>query len=162
MCDVKQMIFSAMRPEEIKFMKRFVITTCTLISMLCMGIVHARNQLSRVYVHHVTSSKGGTELIPQGGSWTARDHGGAVFEIVTDEIGYGHGARAQLLGSPLRQVKYESLCNVGGRPGPCPRGATLIGHRVTWDASGRDGGNFEMFVLPNGSGSAQRTTLQIR
>lgn len=156
------MISSAIRPEEIKTMKRLVIATCALSSLFGIGSVHASNPLSRVCVHHVTSSQGGTEVIPQGGSWTARDHGGAVFQIVTDEIGYGHGAQARLLGSPLRQVKYESLCNVGGRPGPCPRGATLIGHRVTWDASGRDGGNFEMFVLPNGSGNAQRTTLQIR
>lgn len=143
-------------------MKRFITTIGTLALMLGVSAVHAKNNLSRVYVHAVNSTQGGNETIPHGGSVTARDHGGAQMQIVTDEIGYGHGARAQLLGSPLRQVKYESLCNVGGRPGPCPRGATLIGHRVTWDASGRDGGNFEMFVLPNGSGNAQRTTLQIR
>jgi hypothetical protein len=113
-------------------------------------------------VHHVSSTKGGTELIPQGGSWTANDHGGPRFQIVTDEIGYGHGAQARLLGSPLREIKYESLCNVRGRLGSCPNGATIIGHRSTWDASGREGGNFEVVVLPSGPGGAKRATLQIR
>ncbi|PTR34755.1 uncharacterized protein DUF4879 [Luteibacter sp. OK325] len=143
-------------------MKRFVVTACVLSLMLGIGAAHASNSLTRVYVHHVNSSKGGTEVIPQGGSWTARDHGGATFQIVTDEIGYGHGAQARLLGTPLREVKYESLCNVGGRLGSCPRGATIIGHRSTWDASGRDGGNFEVVVFPNGFGSSKRATLQIR
>jgi hypothetical protein len=143
-------------------MKRFTIHCVAAALMLSVGTIHASNQLSRVYVHHVSSTKGGTEFIPQGGSWTAKDHGGARFEIVTDEIGYGHGAQARLLGVPLREVKYESLCNVRGRLGPCPNGATIIGHRSTWDASGREGGNFEVVVLPNGSGGAKRATLQIR
>lgn len=143
-------------------MKRFALTACTLSLMLGIGVAHAGNSLSRVYVHSVKSTKGGAEVIPQGGSWTARDHGGPVLQIITDEIGYGHGAQARLLGTPLREVKYESLCNVRGRLGPCPRGATIIGHRSTWDASGREGGHFEVVVLPNGFGSPQRATLQIR
>jgi len=143
-------------------MKRLVVTACVMCLMLGIGSAHASNTLSRVYVHHVTSSKGGTEVIPQGGSWTAKDHGGATFQIVTDEIGYGHGAQARLLGTPLREVKYESLCNVRGRLGPCPNGATIIGHRSTWDASGREGGNFEVVVLPSGFGSSKRATLKIR
>lgn len=143
-------------------MKRSVVIVSTLGLILGIGTADASHSLSQVYVHHVTSSKGGTEIIPQGGSWTAKDHGGATFQIVTDEIGYGHGAQARLLGTPLREVKYESLCNVGGRLGTCPRGATIIGHRSTWDASGREGGNFEVIVLPSGSGGAKRATLQIR
>ena len=143
-------------------MKHLAISACTLSLMLGIGAAHASNSLSRVYVHSVKSTKGGPEAIPQGGSWTARDHGGSLLQIVTDEIGYGHGAQARLLGTPLREVKYESLCNVGGRLGSCPRGATIIGHRSTWDASGRDGGNFEVVVFPNGFGSSKRATLQIR
>ncbi|HVI55049.1 MAG TPA: DUF4879 domain-containing protein [Luteibacter sp.] len=143
-------------------MKRFFATAGAFSLMLGIGSAYASNNLSRVYVHHVVSSKGGTELIPQGGSWTARDHGGATFQIVTDEIGYGHGAQARLLGTPLREIKYESLCNVGGRLGSCRNGATIVGHRSTWDASGREGGNFEVVVLPSGSGGPKRATLQIR
>lgn len=45
--------------------------------MLSIGTIHASNPLSRVYIHHVSSTKGGTEFIPQEGSWTAEDHGGA-------------------------------------------------------------------------------------
>jgi hypothetical protein len=52
--------------------------------------------------------------------------------------------------------------NVRGLLGPCPNGATIIGHRSTWDASGREGGNFEVVVLPSSSGGAKRATLQIR
>jgi len=147
-------------------MKQFFTPACALsLLLLSVGAVHASNNLThltRVYVHHVISSKSGTEVIPQGGSWTAKDHGGATFQIVTDEIGYGHGAQARLLGSPLREVKYEPLCNVRGRLGTCPNGATIIGHRSTWDASGREGGNFEVVVLPDGFGSEQRAALQIR
>jgi hypothetical protein len=143
-------------------MNRFIISASAVSLMIATGSVHAGNQLSRVYVHHVYSSKGGSEPIPQGGSWTARDHGGALLQIVTDEIGYGHAAQAKLLGSPLRATKYESLCNVGGRLGTCSRGATVIGHRTTWDASGREGGNFEFMALPSGSGGWKRATLQIR
>ena len=142
-------------------MKRIVIAA-VLSLLLSVGASHASNNLTRVYVHQVVSSKGGAEVIPQGGSWTSKDHGGAVFQIITYEIGYGHGAQARLLGSPLREVKYESLCNVRGNLGPCPNGATIIGHRSTWDASGREGGNFEVVVLPSGSGGAKRATLQIR
>jgi hypothetical protein len=143
-------------------MKRIVITVTTLGLLIGVGAAHASNYLSRVYVHKVVSSKGGSEVIPQGGSWTARDHGGPVLQIITDEIGYGHAGQARLLGSPLRQVKYESLCNVRGQLGSCPRGATVIGHRTTWDASGREGGNFEFMVLPNGYGDWKRASLQIR
>lgn len=143
-------------------MKRFTIIIGVLGMMLGIGAAYASHPLSRVYVHSVSSTKGGHEELPQGGSWTARDHGGPSFRIVTDEIGYGHGAQARLLGAPLREVKYEALCNVGGRLGSCPRGATIVGHRSTWDASGREGGNFEVVVLPSGSGSAKRATLQIR
>jgi hypothetical protein len=156
------MIPSAIPAKGEHLMKRLVICTAMIGLMLSVGTAYASNNLSRVYVHHVSSTKGGTELIPQGGSWTANDHGGPQFQIITYEIGYGHGAQARLLGSPLREVKYESLCNVRGSLGPCPNGATIIGHRSTWDASGREGGNFEVVVLPSRSGGAKRATLQIR
>jgi len=142
-------------------MKHISITAGALSLMFCIGTVHASNNLSRIYVHHVTSTKGGVENIPQGGSWTARDHGGGQLQITTDEIGYGNNAQARLLGSPLREVGTQPLCNIGGRPQPCNRG-TIIGYRRTWNASGSEGGNFEFMVNPNGPGGWKRTTLQIR
>jgi hypothetical protein len=142
-------------------MKRFIIAVGTLSLILDIGSVHASNNLSRIYVHHVTSTKGGMEEIPQGGSQTARDHGGGRLQIITDEIGYGNNAQARLLGSPLREAGTQPLCNIGGVPKPCNRG-TIIGYRRTWDASGREGGNFEFMVNPNGPGGWKRTTLQIR
>jgi hypothetical protein len=142
-------------------MKRFIVTAGVLTLMLGTGLAHASNNLSRIYVHHVTSTKGGYEQIPQGGSWTAKDHGGPVLTITTDEIGYGNNAQARLLGSPLREVGTQPLCNVGGVPRPCNRG-TIVGYRRTWDASGREEGNFEFMVNPNGPGGWKRVTLQIR
>lgn len=142
-------------------MRQFVFTATALGGMLCAGAAQATNNLSRIYVQGVTSTKGGYESIPQGGSWTAKDHGGSVMRVVTDEIGYGNNAQARLLGSPLREVSTQPLCNVGGRAQPCNRGA-IIGYRRTWDASGREGGNFEFMVNPNGVGAWKRATLQIR
>jgi hypothetical protein len=149
------------RPEENYFMKRIAATATTLGLMLCIGGVQASNNLSRIYVYGVTSTKGGYESIPQGGSWTVKDHGGSVMRVITDEIGYGNNAQARLLGSPLREVGTQPLCNVGGRAQPCNRG-TIVGYRRTWEASSREGGNFEFMVSPNGVGSWKRTTLQIR
>jgi hypothetical protein len=142
-------------------MKRSCIAVGALSLLLSMGSTKASNNLSRIYVHHVTSTAGGTEEIRQGGTTTVRDHGGSRLQIITDEIGYGNNAQARLLGSPLRQVGTQPLCNVGGMPKPCTRG-TIVGYRRTWDASGREGGNFEFMVNPNGVGSWKRITLQIR
>lgn len=142
-------------------MKRSIVIAGALALVSCTGIVHGSNKLSRIYVQAVTSTKAGYESIPQGRTWTAKDHGGSTMQIITDEIGYGNNAQARLLGSPLRQVGTQPLCNVGGMPKPCTRG-TIVGYRRTWDAGGREGGNFEFMVNPNGVGSWKRITLQIR
>lgn len=142
-------------------MKPIIIATTALSLLLGIGSVHASNNLSRIYVHDVTSTNGGFEAIPQGGSWTAQDHGGPKLTITTDEIGYGNNAQARLLGSPLREIQTQPLCNAGGVPKPCNRG-TIVGYRRTWDASGREGGNFEFMVNPNGVGAWKRAALQIR
>ncbi|WP_081916299.1 DUF4879 domain-containing protein [Luteibacter sp. 9135] len=56
------------------------------------------------------------------------DHGGAWMHVVTDDLGYGHNAQATLLGSPLREIRTDPLCNVGGRAAPCHGRGTVIGY----------------------------------
>ena len=119
------------------------------------------NNLSRAYVSSVQSAAAGSEYVI-GQSSTTRDHGGAWLRVTTDDIGYGRNAQARLLGSPLREIRTEALCNVGGQPNPCNGRGTVIGYRRTWDASGREGGNFEYMVIPNGIGGPVRVNFQIR
>lgn len=84
------------------------------------------------------------------------------MHVVTDDLGYGHNAQATLLGSPLREIRTDPLCNVGGRAAPCHGRGTVIGYRRTWDATGREGGNFQYMVIPNGVGGPVRIDFQIR
>ncbi|WP_090352625.1 DUF4879 domain-containing protein [Dyella sp. 333MFSha] len=119
------------------------------------------NNLSRAFVSSVTSSKGGFEDT-SGRSSTTRDHGGTSMLIRTDDIGYGKHAQARLLGSPLREVQTHALCKVNGRTALCNGRGTVIGYRRTWEASGREGGNFEYMVIPNGVGAPVRVSFQIR
>jgi len=141
-------------------MKTFLIAA----SLLVVSPVQARllsNNLNNAYVYSVTSSKGGTELVKDRLA-TARDHGGAWMQITTDDVGYGHNAQARLLGTPLREIRSEALCNVNGQPRPCHGRGTVIGYRRTWDVSGREGGNFQYMVIPNGVGGPVRIDFQIR
>lgn len=85
-----------------------------------------------------------------------------MMRITTEEIGYGNNAQARLLGFSLREVGAVPLCKVRGHATPCSGHGTIIGYRRTWDASGRDGGNFEYMVIPNGIGGVQRVSLQVR
>jgi hypothetical protein len=143
-----------------------IVMKSLLIAAAVLAIypVHATSQsnnLSRAYVSAVASAKGSTEFV-EGRSSTVRDHGGAWMRITTDEIGYGRNAQARLLGSPLRELGSLPLCNVGGQPTPCYGRGTVIGYRRTWDASGREGGNFEYMVIPNGIGGPVRVDFQVR
>ena len=120
------------------------------------------NNLSAVYVYSVESSQGGREYLSPGAYSTSRDHGGASMHITTDEIGYGNNQQARLLGFSLREIRTVPLCNVRGSTAPCNGRGTIVGYRRTWDASGRDGGNFEYMVIPNGVGGVRRVNLTIR
>ncbi|WP_369926893.1 DUF4879 domain-containing protein [Xanthomonas sp. NCPPB 2632] len=133
-------------------------------SLLVVSPVQAglqSNNLNNAYVYSVTSAKGGTEFVKDRLA-TVRDHGGAWMQITTDDIGYGHSAQAWLLGSPLREIRSEALCNVNGQPRPCHGRGTVTGYRRTWDASGREGGNFQYMVIPNGVGGPVRIDFQVR
>jgi hypothetical protein len=44
------------------------------------------------------------------------------------------------------EVQTQALCNVRGHVDTCNGRGTIIGYRHTWDASGRDGGNFDKGV----------------
>jgi hypothetical protein len=118
------------------------------------------NALTRAYVYEVNSAAAGNEKVA-GRSNTMKDHGGAWMRIVTEEIGYGGNAQAQLLSNSLREIGKEPLCRAGAGLGKCRRGDTIVGYRRTWDASGHQGGNFEFVVYPAGSGSAQRVAFQV-
>lgn len=141
-------------------MKACVIAATFLAACPISAAPHSNN-LTRAYVSWVHSARAGAELV-EGRSSTARDHGGAWMRIATDDIGYGRNAQARLLGSPLREIRTEALCHVGGRPNPCNGRGTVIGYRRTWEASGREGGNFEYMVIPNGVGAPVRVSFQIR
>lgn len=142
-------------------MKNLAIATFALAASLTSAASHANN-LSNAYIYAVESSQGGREYLPSGAHSTSRDHGGAVVRITTDEIGYGNNAQARLLGFTLREIRTMPLCYVQGHAGPCNGRGTIIGYRRTWDASGRDGGNFEYMVIPNGVGGVRRVSLQVR
>lgn len=142
-------------------MKNLVIAALALSASIAAGASLATN-LSRVSVHSVESSQGGREILPPRSGSTSRDHGGSMMRITTEEIGYGNNAQARLLGFPLREVGTIPLCNVRGHATPCAGRGTIVGYRRTWDASGRDGGNFEYMVIPNGIGGVQRVSLQVR
>ncbi|UPG93703.1 DUF4879 domain-containing protein [Luteibacter aegosomatissinici] len=135
-------------------------TYLTLLAAAVAFPVHA-NSLSRAYVHSVKSATGGNEVV-NGQSVTNRDHGGAWMHVLTDEIGYGQHAQASLLSNALREIAKEPICRAGSGVGPCRRGDTIAGYRRTWDASGHQGGNFLYVIYPAGSGSTQRTVLQVR
>lgn len=132
-----------------------------LAACLITGTAQANN-LTHVSVYSVESSQGGTEHVSSWNSSTSRDHGGARMHITTEEIGYGNNPQARLLGFPLREIRTVPLCNVRGRALPCNGRGTVVGYRRTWDASGRDGGNFEYMVIPNGIGGVRRASLQVR
>jgi hypothetical protein len=142
-------------------MKRFNAAAFAMTVSLVAGASSANN-LSSVHVYSVESSQGGTELLSSWASSTSADHGGASMRITTEEIGYGNNGQARLLGFPLREVRTVPLCNVRGYARPCNGRGTVIGYRRTWDASGRDGGNFEYMVIPNGVGGVRRVNLQVR
>lgn len=141
-------------------MKIATIASAMMCAAACTSV--QANSLTRAYVSGVVSTKGGPERGLTGQSQTSRDHGGAQLLIFTDDIGYGNNAQARLLGSPLREIRTEALCNVGGQPSPCNGRGTVIGYRRTWDASGREGGNFEYMVIPNGIGGPVRVNFQVR
>ncbi|HXO99973.1 MAG TPA: DUF4879 domain-containing protein [Luteibacter sp.] len=117
--------------------------------------------LTSARVSVVSSTKGGTEAIGRGVTGTSRDHGGARLQIVTEEIGRGQHAQATLLGFALREIRTEPLCNVGGQAKPCAGRGTIVGYRRTWDASGREDGNFQFTIFPVGLGSALRANLTV-
>ncbi len=140
---------------------KFLLTVACLVVAAPTATWAQGNNLSRAYVSLVSSAAGGAEAVV-GRPSTIRDHGGTWMQITTDDIGYGHGAQAWLLGSPLREIRSEALCNVNGQPRPCHGRGTVIGYRRTWDASGREGGNFQYMVIPNGVGGPVRIDFQVR
>ncbi|QWT20330.1 YolA family protein [Bacillus sp. NP157] len=113
------------------------------------------------YVYSVESEKVGREIVT-GRQTTQRDHGGRWLYIKTDEIGMGNAPQARLLGSPLKEIATERLCNTGRGVGACKRGDTIVGYRRTWDASGREGGNFEFMIFPRGPGATVRVGFQVQ
>lgn len=141
-------------------MKRIAIIVLSLVA-LPLNIEARNNNLSRAYVSSVASARAGVESIT-GALNTARDHGGTWMHITTDDIGYGKHPQARLLGSPLREIRTQPLCQIKGRTSLCNGRGTVIGYRRTWDASGREGGNFEYVVIPNELGPPIRIGFQIR
>lgn len=141
-------------------MKHFALGIIAL--SISVGDVALANNLSSVYVHSVESAQGGWEGMSPWTSSTSVNHGGSWMYVVTEEIGYGSNAQAHLLGFSLREIRTEPLCNVRGQARPCNGRGTVIGYRRTWDASGRDGGNFQFMVIPNGIGGPRRVNLQIQ
>lgn len=110
----------------------------------------------------VSSTKAGSETIRPGAAGTSRNHGGARLQIITDEVGHGQHAQATLLGFTLREIRTEPLCNVGGQAKPCAGRGTIVGYRRTWDASGREEGNFQFRVFPKGIGSPITVNFTVR
>lgn|GEM_PF-1959510 len=154
--------YPAVEPtDEDKIMKKIAIAAVAFATCLASDISCANN-LSQVYAYSVESAQGGTEILSRGVSSTSRSHGGAWMRITTEEIGYGSNARATLLGFSLREIQTVPLCNLRGSARPCNGRGTIVGYRRTWDASGRDGGNFEYMVIPNGVGGVRRVNLTIR
>lgn len=142
-------------------MRTFFVAAAAIVAGMQTGTAQS-NALSNAYVSIVESAKGNTEYVRPGSTVTSRDHGGSWLRIVTDEIGYGSNAQARLLGSPLREVRTQPLCKIGGRTQPCSGRGAVIGYRRTWDASGHEGGNFEFLVIPNGVGGPRRVNFQVR
>nr|WP_225942006.1 DUF4879 domain-containing protein [Sporosarcina limicola] len=62
------------------------------------------------------------------------DHGGAIFQIVTAELGYGHIRFAKLNGVNLPQLATQHI--------DLNRDFVVDGWYVWWDASGHTGGTF--------------------
>ncbi|NID15606.1 DUF4879 domain-containing protein [Luteibacter yeojuensis] len=142
-------------------MKTLSIAAAAIAATLLCDFAQANN-LSSVYVYSVDSTQGGTETLSPWASSTSRNHGGARMHITTEEIGYGNNAQARLLGFNLREIQTQPLCNVRGYARPCNGRGTIVGYRRTWDASGRDGGNFDYMVIPNGVGGVRRVNLQVK
>ncbi|MGN6091610.1 MAG: DUF4879 domain-containing protein [Luteibacter jiangsuensis] len=142
-------------------MKHATTVTIALTACLIAGTAQANN-LTHVSVYSVESSQGGVERVSSWSSSTSRDHGGARMHVTTEEIGYGNNPQARLLGFSLPEIRTVPLCNVRGSVLPCNGRGTVVGYRRTWDARGRDGGNFEYLVIPNGIGGVQRVSLQVR
>lgn len=141
-------------------MKKIVVFALAIGSFLPITAIGATN-LTRVRVLSVTSAKAGAETLNAGATSTSRDHGGAWMKITTEEIGFGKNMQATLLGFSLRQIRTEALCNVGGQAKPCTGRGAIVGYRRTWDASGREDGNFQFTIFPLGLGSAQRVNLTV-
>ncbi len=142
-------------------MKIYKVAAAALAIAL-LGVDANANNLSNAYVYSVESAQGGRETLSPGASSTSRNHGGGWMHITTEEIGYGNNAQARLLGFSLRETQTIPLCNVRGRASPCNGRGTIVGYRRTWDANGREGGNFEYMVIPNGIGGVRRVNLQVR
>lgn len=144
-------------------MKKSLVIAFTTAAGMISVTAHAV-PLTSAYVVEVKSAKVGTERLNAHSTSKQYDHGGPTMTIVTDEFGYGQHAQATLLGSPLKEIGSVPLCNQRGVAAPCNGRGSVIGYRRTWDASGREGGNFQFVVYAtNGSGgNAQRVNLQIR
>lgn len=133
--------------------------------LLAVGFPFAANcatPLTSARVVSVSSTKAGIEAIGRGVTATSRDHGGGRLQIMTEEIGIGRHAQATLLGFTLREIRTEPLCNIGGQARPCTGRGTIVGYRRTWDASGREGGNFQFRVFPIGLGSPIQVNFSVR
>jgi hypothetical protein len=142
-------------------MKKIFAFALTIGALFPIAATSATN-LTRVRVFSVASAKAGAESINSGASSTSRDHGGGWMTITTEEIGFGKNMQATLLGFSLRQIRSEALCNVGGQAKPCIGRGAIVGYRRTWDAGGREGGNFRYTIFPKEYGQPVQMTFTVR
>lgn len=90
-----------------------------------------------------SSDYGGWEYIDPSQTQTLYDHGGALFQVVTLELGYGGNRIGRMVGAPVINFDSKSLCwNSSGYLTTECTGRTIVGWLRWWDVSGYQNGYF--------------------
>jgi hypothetical protein len=119
---------------------------------LPLAVAAPAQPLSSVVVHAVRSERHPQyEMIAPGQAATRLQHGGRFIEVVTRERGYGYHPHATVSGRVRPMLSEEALLE----------GRTMRGRERRWDATGGEGGLFQLRVQ-SADGSFWNTDIHLR